>query len=105
MTDLRTPRPDSPAMAAAFAAIDASVAKFAAQADDTNARIARWNEEAKRIRRAVLILKDHFFPGLTEETATTVLALNGIRVSSLGDVCLRHLIDDARRAAGQPEPR
>ena len=105
MTDLRTSRPDSPAMAAAFAAIDASVARYAAQADDTTARIARWNAEAKHIRRAVSIIADHYFPAITEETATTVLALNGIRLSSLGDVCLRHLIDDARRAAGQPEPR
>ena len=99
------PRPETPAMLAAFAAIDASVARFAAEADDTNARIARWNEQAKQARKAVLILKDHYFPGMTEETAATVLAINGIRVSSLGDVSLRDLIDDARRAVGAPEVR
>src|SRR5687767_11860816 len=103
MTDLRTPRPDSPAMAAAIAAIDASVAKFAAQADDTNARIGRWNAQFRRYKEAVDLISCHYYPTINEQTAAGLLARYGIRLGSLGDVSLSEMINDARRLLGRPE--
>ena len=98
-------RPESPAMAAAFAAIDASVAKFAASFDETTRRLRldQWNAQFRRYKEAVDLLACHYYPSMNEQVAYQVLTRFGIRPASLGDVSLREMINDARHALGRPE--
>jgi hypothetical protein len=92
-------------MQAAFDAIDASVAKFAAQMDETTRyiRLGQWNEQARRYREAVDLLSCHYYPTMNEQTAFQLLGRYGIRPASLGDVSLSEMINDARRLLGRPE--
>lgn len=90
-------------MQAAFDAIDASIAKYKAPADDTSARIGRWNAQFHRYKEAVDLLSCHYFPSMTEQVAFQLLGRYGIRPASLGDVSLREMINDARRLLGRPE--
>ena len=101
--DCKTRRPETPAMQAAFDAIDASVAKYRNTMDDTTARIGQWNAQFRRYKEAVDLISCHYYPTINEQTAAGLLARYGIRLGSLGDVSLAEMINDARRLLGRPE--